>query len=149
MEVYHLGTTMYANQLTGEGAKLFGGRWNVKGCPCIYTAGSKALCVLEYAANVVLKQIPDDLSFTIYSLPDESWDAFLPKDLPVNWQETPPPVSTQEWGTKHLKNKLAICVPSVIIPEEFNFVLNPLHADFKKVRIVKVEPFSFDQRIKK
>lgn len=149
MEVYHLGTTMFARQLTGEGAKLFGGRWNVIGCPCIYTAGSKALCALEYAANVSLEQMPEDLSFTTYEIPETNWGVFQTKELPAGWANTPASMHVKEWGTRKLQNHLALQLPSVIIPSEFNFILNPLHPDFKKVRIKEVEPFTFDRRIKK
>lgn len=148
MLVYHLGITLFAKQLTGEGAKLYGGRWNPKGVPCLYACESKALCALEYAANVLLEDMPGDLSFSAYEIPDDSWISFLPKDLPTNWQEIPLPKSTQDWGAKHLQDTLALRVPSVIIPSEFNFVINPLHTDFKKVRLKGVESFSFDRRIK-
>ncbi len=65
MEVYHIGSPKYASQLTGEGAKLHGGRWNSIGTPCIYTSESIALCVLEYAANVSIEQMPSLLSITV------------------------------------------------------------------------------------
>lgn len=144
-----MGTTVYARQLTGEGAKLFGGRWNLIGCPCIYTAGSKALCALEYAANVLLEQMPEDLSFTTYDIPDRSWGVFQTKELPADWDNTPASVRVKEWGTSQLQNHLALRLPSIIIHSEFNYILNPLHPDFKKVRIKEVEPFTFDRRIKK
>jgi RES domain-containing protein len=149
MEVYHLGLTRFARQLTGEGAKLHGGRWNQIGYPCLYAAESKALCALEYAANVLLEEMPDDLSFTTYFLPDESWAVFHSGDLPTNWKATPAPASTQEWGTKQLQKHLAFMVPSVIIPSEYNFIINPLHPEFKKVKIKEVAQFTFDRRIKK
>ena len=148
MLLYHLGVTLYAKQLPGEGAKLYGGRWNPQGVACLYASQSKSLCVLEYAANIFLKNMPTALSFTTYEIPDNSWIGFLLKDLPANWKETPPPESTQTWGAKHLQNRLAIKVPSAIILSEFNFVINPLHVDFKFVRIKEIEPFSFDPRIK-
>src|SRR5438067_655659 len=143
MEVYHLGATLFARQLTGEGARLHGGRWNAIDYPCLYAAETKALCVLEYAVNVLQKEIPDDLSFTTYYLPDESWITFHEKDLPVNWKEKPAPASTKEWGIRHLQNHLAIRLPSIIIPTEFNFIINPLHPGFKKVQIKEITPFTF------
>lgn len=151
MEVYHLGKTKFADQLTGEGAKLHGGRWNLIGHPCIYTSESRALSVLEYAANVQLEEMPASLSITVYSLPDRSWKEFLISDLPQNWQEVPAPQETKEWGSGHLQAAkiLALKIPSVIIPSEFNFILNPLHPDFKKIKIKEILPFSFDTRIKK
>lgn len=148
MEVYRLGLTVFATQLTGEGAKLHGGRWSLIGQSCIYTAESKALCALEYAVNVSREEIPDKLSFTTFCLPDGSWAIFEETNLPANWMMQPAPTNTKEWGTKHLQNNLAIKVPSVIIPSEFNFILNPLHPGFEKVRIKAVEPFTFDRRFK-
>lgn len=148
MLIYHLGLTVYAKQLTGEGAKLYGGRWNPVGIACLYACESKALCALEYAANILLANMPGNLSFSTYEIPDNSWVSFLPKDLPANWQETPPPQSTKAWGAKQLQGSLAIRVPSAIIPSEFNFVINTHHADFKKLHLKSVEPFSFDRRIK-
>jgi len=150
MEVYHLGKTKFAEQLTGEGAKLHGGRWNLSGYPCLYTSGSRALSVLEYAANVHLEEMPFSLSITVYSIPDKSWKEFSMNDLPQNWLQIPAPEETKEWGSHFLQQAkfLALKVPSVIIPSEFNFILNPLHPDFKKVNIKEVHSFTFDARIK-
>lgn len=151
MEVYHLGKTKFAHQLTGEGAKLHGGRWNLIGTPCIYTSETRALSVLEYAANVQLEEMPESLSITVYTLPDKSWKEFTQKELPENWLHIPVPTETKEWGSRYLQQAkyLALKVPSVIIPSEFNFILNPLHPDFKKIKIKEIHPFSFDRRIKK
>ncbi len=148
MTVYHLGRTKFARQLTGEGARLQGGRWNLIGQPCIYASEARSLCVLEFAANIRFDQIADDLSFTAYQIPDNSWASFQINDLPVGWMEMISPTNVKEWGTKHLQQHLVLKLPSVIIPSEFNFILNPLHADFKKIRIKEVHPFSFDRRIK-
>jgi RES domain-containing protein len=150
MEVYHIGTKKFATQLTGEGAKLHGGRWNSIGTACLYTAESISLCVLEYAANVSLHQMPASLTVTVYTLPDKSWKEFALDELPKNWQEVPAPVETQEWGSLHLQEAkhLALKVPSVVIPSEHNYILNPLHTDFKKVVIKEILPFTFDSRIK-
>lgn len=151
MQVYHLGASKFATQLSGEGAKLFGGRWNNIGQPCIYTSESQALGILEYAANVSLENIPHSLSITVYMLPDDGWKEFKLSDLPKDWNEVPAPRSTMEFGTAHLQKGryLALKLPSVIIPTEYNFILNPLHPDFKKIRIKEVLPFNFDARIKK
>src|SRR5215203_1042535 len=137
MEIYHIGTKKFATQLTGEGAKLHGGRWNSIGTPCLYTAESIALCVLEYAANVSLQFLPPSLAITVYTIPDKSWKEFALEDLPKNWQEVPAPSEPQEWGSQHLEetNDLALKIPSVIIPSEYNYILDPLHPDFKKISI--------------
>lgn len=149
MYVYHLGRTKYAHQLSGEGAKLNGGRWNVIGQPCIYTSEAKSLCVLEYAANVLLDEITNDLSFTIYEIPDEGQAFFHTNDLPQRWKDTPSPSAVKEWGTHKLQLHFALKLPSVIVPSEFNYLLNPLHPDFKEVRIKEIESFTFDSRNKK
>ena len=149
MIVYHLGRTKFARQLTGEGAKLHGGRWNNIGQPCIYASEAKSLCVLEYAANVSLDEMNPDLAFTAYEIPDGSWATFTVRELPTGWRETPSPKAVRDWGPEQLQQHLALKLPSVIVPTEFNFLLNPLHHDFKKVRIKEVEPFTFDRRIKK
>ncbi len=151
MQVYHLGTSRFANQLTGEGAKIHGGRWNLIGVPCLYTSESKALSILEYAANVKLEEMPLSLSITVYTLPDKSWREYAVTDLPTNWQEIPAPNNTKEWGSKLLQEArvLALKLPSVLIPSEFNYILNPLHTDFSKVKIKEIHSFAFDTRIKK
>ncbi len=148
MIVYHLGQTRFARQLTGEGARLFGGRWNKIGQACIYTSEARSLCVLEYAANTSLYEIANDLAMTAYEIPDGHWQTFMPKQLPEEWMELKVPSSTQEWGNKQLQNNLALRLPSAIIPHEFNIILNPLHHDFKKVHIKEVASFTFDRRIK-
>jgi RES domain-containing protein len=151
MEVYHIGSKKFASQLTGEGAKLHGGRWNTIGIPCLYTADSIALCVLEYAANVSLHQMPLSLAITVYTIPEKCWKDFSINELPENWQEVPSPAETQEWGSRHFQDikYLALKLPSVIIPSEHNYLLNPLHPDFKKVKIKEILPFTFDSRIKR
>ena len=149
MIVYHLGSTKFARQLTGEGAKLHGGRWNNIGQPCLYTSESKSLCVLEYAANVSLDEMNPNLSFTFYEIPDDGWRFFTAKELPAGWTDRPSPAAVRNWGTEQLQKHLALKLPSVIVPSEFNYLLNPLHPEFKNVRIIDVEPFTFDRRIKK
>lgn len=150
MLVYHLGNTKYAHSLSGEGAKLHGGRWNLVGVPCIYTAESISLCVLEYAANVRLEELPQNLSITTYELPAKSWKEIAPATLPKNWQAVPAPEETKIFGSGLLRqNCLAIKLPSAVIPAEFNFILNPLADNFNLVKIVSIQPFSIDRRIKK
>lgn len=150
MEVYRLGNSKHARLLNGEGARLHGGRWNSIGIPCLYSSESVSLCVLEYACNVSLNLLPLSLSITVITLPDGSWHEFKLNELPKNWKATPPPVDTQLWGSKQLTeaSMLALKLPSVIIPTEHNYIINPLHPDFKKVKIKEVRPFNFDKRLK-
>jgi len=150
MKVYHLGHTRFAQALNGEGARLHGGRWNKQGSPCLYTSETQALCVLEYAANVSLDELPKTLSITVYELPTNSWLEPDLASLPKNWQAVPAPEETKAFGTELLQNNAVVAfkVPSAVIPTEYNFILNPLANDFNKVTIVNVFPFQIDRRIK-
>jgi RES domain-containing protein len=151
MLIYHLGNTKFARALNGEGAKLHGGRWNKIGVPCIYTSESKSLCVLEYAANVRLEEMPSSLSITVYELPEKSWKEINLNDLPTNWQEVPSPEENKQYGSELLQslNVPALKFPSVIIPSEYNFILNPLATKFEIIKIIEVHNFTMDNRIKK
>lgn len=150
MLVYHTGKSNHAWDLTGKGAELFGGRWNATGIPCIYASATKSLSILEYAVNVKLNRLPNDLSITTYKIPDDSWREISKGTLPLNWQDRPSPPETIKFGSAFLLKKeyAVIKIPSVIIIDEFNYILNPLHPAFGKIKIVEVSQFIFDVRIK-
>lgn len=150
MQVFHLGKSKFAGDLTGKGAELFAGRWNRKGVPCIYAASTLSLSVLEYAVNNSLDNIPRALSYTVYEIPDKGHKKLSISSLPGDWAERPVPASTMDFGTKLLRDgiHLIIAIPSVIVPEEYNFLINPFHRDFRKIKIVKVKDFVFDIRLK-
>ena len=131
---------------SGEGARLFGGRWNYKGIPAVYLSQNLSLSALEMFVRLTKKdnrirflcfkvEIPDSVKI------EERAVAYLPKD----WQQQPPPESTKEIGTGWLKagRSVLLRVPSVIIPQEFNYLLNPLHPDFKKIKVRKPVLFSY------
>src|SRR5687767_9137304 len=149
MLLYRIGHTMYANDLTGEGSKLFGGRWNDIGIPCIYSSVSRALCLLEYTCHAKKHLIPRDLSFVTYEVPDHSMHVFTISDLPGNWKHSPPPHESIEFGTAFLtENKyLLYCIPSVVIEEEMNYIINPSHPEMANVQIKDVKDYPYDLRI--
>jgi RES domain-containing protein len=136
--------------MSGTGARLFGGRWNRSGIPCVYTSGSLSLGVLEYAVNNSLYHIPRALSCSVYDIPHTGHKKLKVAALPGDWTSRPVPVSTMDFGSRLLAEKkhLIIAVPSVIIPGEYNFLINPLHQDIIKVRLVGIEDFVFDVRLK-
>lgn len=150
MQLYHLGSSRYARQLTGEGARLFGGRWNKKGDACIYTSGTRSLCMLEYLANVSLEEMPADMIITVYSFPDNLCRIVPIADLPQDWFNVPAPVSSKIFGSALLADKTCTCfaVPSAIVPAEKNYILNPAADGFEQLTIVGTEPFVIDHRIK-
>jgi RES domain-containing protein len=148
MKVYRLSKTQYAEDLKGTGSKLFGGRWNHIDTPCIYTSKSRALSVLEYAVNIHIDFIPRALSLCVFEIDDSQIHTVEEADLPGNWRNTPAPKSTKDFGTKLLQeNKAILKIPSIIIPQEFNYVINPL-ADKTHFKLLETRDFVFDLRIK-
>ena len=137
---------------TGVGAWLEGGRWNRKGIHMIYTAGSIALAALEIVVHLPETAILYNQYVRIPVQFDSGQVIELPmSDLPENWNDHPPSESAQEIGTSWVvaKNSLVLKVPSSVIPEEYNFLINPLHHDASQLKIGKAEPFTFDPRIKR
>ncbi len=150
MLVYRVGATKYANDLTGEGAKLNGGRWNHVGIPCIYAGESRAIVLLEYSAHVSIDNIKRALSFTTFSVPDDSILELYTADLPGNWKDFPHPRETRDLGSQLLKENeyLLLKFPSAIIQEESIYILNPNHALMKKVSVKEVRDYAYDIRVK-
>lgn len=147
MIVYRLSKSVYANDLSGKGADLVGGRWNSRGNAVLYTSQSIALCVTEIAVHVPLGILPKDYDLIHIEIPDDN--ILEVKRLPKDWQTFPHADSTQKIGDKFLKDKkyLVLKVPSAAVQGEFNFLVNPRHPDFDKVKIKKKEKFSFDERL--
>ena len=150
MIVYRIGKTKYASDLKGEGARLFGARWNNKMVGCLYTSESRALALLEYTVNVNIDDIPRALSITVIEIPDKPVRFLTEADLPGNWKEYPAPFSTKDFGSKLLMAAAepVIQIPSTIIPHEFNYLLNPMHPDSTKFKIIEIVDFLYDVRIK-
>jgi RES domain-containing protein len=137
-----------ATAFDGEGARLYGGRWNSADTGVIYASGSQALAALETLVHLLP---PVVIKFVVFAI--EFDDALVEKmpraHLPKNWTDEPPPPSTQAIGDQWVKEarSAVIELPSIIIPTEPNYLLNPAHPDFKKIRIGKPKPFSFDPRL--
>jgi RES domain-containing protein len=141
-----------ANQaFTGEGARLFGGRWNSPGIPLIYTSATASLAVLEIFANVQRSEL-----LGAYMLMSCGFDAALvthvsPQVLPKNWRHSPPPPELREIGDGWVirEESAVLAVPSSIIETELNYLINPRHVDFQKVERSEPEPFRFNLRLVK
>lgn len=151
IRAYRLVKTKHAgNAFSGDGSHVSGGRWNAAGIPVVYTAESRALGALEILIGIELKDARE-LDYTI--IPVEFDKALVEiigkKTLPKDWKDYPPPHSTQMIGKKWARdnNSAILQVPSVIMPKEYNYVLNPNHEDFKKIKILKAETFTFDSRL--
>jgi RES domain-containing protein len=150
MLVYRIGKTKYALDLTGEGARLNGGRWNHKLTACLYTSETRALALLEYTVNVNIDDIPRALSFTTLEIPATPMEVLKEDDLPGNWKRAPAPASTKDFGTALLKaaKSLILKIPSTVIPNEYNYLINPAHPAHKDCKILEMEDFVYDLRIK-
>jgi len=150
MHLYRLAKKKFARDITGEGSRLYGGRWNHAGTPCVYTAENRALTILEYSVSIDLEDVPRALSLITLEVPNDSVTSCETADLPGNWKKVPAPVHTKNFGNRLLQEKtsLLIKIPSTIIPQEFNYIINPLHALIDKVKIVAEEDFVYDVRIK-
>ena len=148
MIVFRITLARYAETLAASGNPA---RWNPKDVKVIYTAASRSLACLENVVHrnsrglqdrfrILAIQIPDELTITIISR----------KSLPTHWDAFSNMPITQAIGEQWVRNnKSAILkVPSVIIPEECNYILNPLHRDFEQVQVIGNEPFRFDVRLK-
>ena len=147
MIVYRLSKGQYANDLSGKGAELVGGRWNSRGNAMLYTSQSIALCVTEIAVHVPLGILPKDYQLIHIEIPHE--DFLEVTRLPKDWQTFPHSNSTQMLGDKFLKEHkhLVFKVPSAAVQGEFNFLINPRHKNFNQIKIVKIENFNFDERL--
>lgn len=134
---------------SGEGARRYGGRWNHAGTPMVYTAGSISLAALEVLAHLEAYQvlntyvcIPVEFDEALYRTIDLS-------RVPDDWAADPAPSSTRDLGTDWIRSSgsAVLAVPSVLIPLERNYLINPLHPDFGKLRIGSPQPFRFDPRV--
>ena len=150
MLVYRIGKTKYANNLSGEGARLFGGRWNHILTACVYASENRALALLEFTVNTNIDFIPRALSITTIEIPDTHILIVTQSDLPGNWKEAPAPSSTKDFGTQLLKTAATpvIKIPSVVVPDESNYLLNPAHPESSLCRVVETKDFVYDVRIK-
>ncbi|WP_448700808.1 RES family NAD+ phosphorylase [Mucilaginibacter sp. AW1-3] len=150
MILYRLSKQQYINDLSGRGAELTGGRWNSKGIPVLYTAESRALAAIEIAVHIPLGIIPSNYYLAAIELPGPDRIARIEiADLPARWDSHPFIKITQRAGDIFIKeNKhLALQVPSATVKGDHNYLINPNHVDFKKVKVISTEPFEFDSRL--
>ena len=140
-----------AAAFTGEGARRYGGRWGEVGVPLVYTSAHLSLSVLE-----VLVQLVDYADLEDYvavpALIDEALvETVAREDLPADWRSLPPPRATRALGSAWAREarSAVLQVPSVVLPEESNYVVNPLHPDFGKIRVGEARPLGIDPRLLK
>jgi RES domain-containing protein len=149
MLLFRLARRVYP-PLDGEGARLYGGRWNSPGAPAAYAASHLSLAVLELLVHTDPDTLPADLvAHTVEApddLPAERVDA---ASLPPDWREVPDHPACRALGDAWLAAARTplLAVPSAVVPEETNWLLNPRHPAAARVRAVRARPFSFDARL--
>jgi len=133
----------------GEGARLYGGRWNRPGTRLVYGAEHLSLAALELFVHLDPEDAVRPMFRFRVELPDSSFERLSPSRLPANWRSYPTPDETAAIGTEWAQRgeALALAVPSAIIPEEHNILLNPVHAGFARLALHAGEPFSLDSRM--
>ena len=150
MEVFRLTKKKYATILSGIGAALKGARWNSPGVELIYTAANRSLAMAEVAVHFTLATLPSDYMMMTVHIPDNiKLKKVTNSELPPNWNDFPPPASAQAIGDKFVAdNKYCVLqISSSITQGDFNFLINPNHPEFTRIKIVGVEKFPFDKRI--
>jgi len=150
MLVYRIAKTKYIHDLSGIGARTYGGRWSNRGVPIIYTSESRALATVEYLVHVPLPIVPSDISIASLNIPDGmTLREISISELPANWRDFPAPPELAELGTQWTlaNDTLLLRVPSAVVEHEFNILINPLHSDMKHITISRTERYSFDVRL--
>lgn len=147
MIIYRLSTGKFAKDISGTGAKLYGGRWNPIGFAGLYTSQYISLAILEILVRATKFTSPDSYTLTSFEIPDNCIFSIQLKKLKKEWKSDLK--YTQGIGEDFLTENNCLClqVPSAIVPMENNFLLNPLHPDFKKVKIIDSELLELDKRL--
>lgn len=148
MIVYRISNPAHSNDISGTGAKRMGGRWNSAGIPVLYTSQHISLSLLEMLVNTNFKDYTIALDLMYISFPDQQPISIIESiNLKNNWKDDFD--YTRFMGDEFIRQNrsLLLKVPSAVIHEEFNYLANPLHADFKKIKIIKTKSFWPDKRL--
>lgn len=136
---------------SGEGSRRFGGRWNSVGVAMVYTAGSMSLAALEMVVHLETDELLESYWAVKASFDEELVAELDRSQLPPDWRADVPPASTRELGDEWVRSEKSVVlrVPSVIIESECNYLFNPRHSAFSRVRLTAPQPFTFDARLRK
>ena len=150
MHLYRLTKPLYAEDKSGTGAYLYGGRWNRQGTHMLYTASSPALAVAEAWVHVSVAAWLDVFSMVHFFLPNDCLVSELDiSTLGQDWQSKES--LTQQAGDDWIADRksIGLRVPSAVVPDDYNILINPHHPDISRLVIQKIVPFRFDSRMLK
>ena len=150
MRAWRITKTRYAAEaLVSEGARRFGGRWTSPGFRVIYASESLSLATLEVLVHLQATEPIAAYSVFTVEIPDSLVGELEEANLPRNWRDYPTPPSNRALGDEWLTScrSAVLEVPSVVIPHEHNFLINPEHEDFERLRFSGPEPFAMDSRL--
>jgi RES domain-containing protein len=135
--------------MSGRGAYRRGGRWNSQGREIIYMSESLSLCVLENLTHLVKVPMMQNFKSIWVDIPEALIRILEDKDLPLTWKAIPAPKATKEIGDKWFDEKISVVlkVPSTVVPTQWNFVLNPTHPDFNKLKSGEIRVLELDDRL--
>lgn len=134
----------------GQGAKTYGGRWNPIGAAVVYTSSSLALAAFELLVHLGVKTTPKPHVAIPADIPENiKIDSVEQNQLPSNWRDDPPPPVLAIIGKQWIRDaqSAVLRVPSAVIDEEWNYLLNPEHPDFTQIAFGLAKPFKFDARL--
>lgn len=151
MKVFRIVPSPRAKDLSGEGARLYGGRWNSKGVPMIYSATTASLAVLETLVHMSLDVFPENLVLVTLNIPKEFVQNLDLSRLPTNWATYPASSDVHAIGDTWAREEasLGLLVPSAILPQENNLIINPRHPKSGNLKIVEIIPYQVDRRLLK
>lgn len=151
MELFRITQEKYAEDLSGNGARLYGGRWNSEGLFAVYTSSSRSLALLETLAHTPVKMLHEKIYILVtLSVPDAVKPEEMDREkLTAGWDAPDTRLLTRKLGDQFLRSKsgLLLSVPSVLMPEENNYIINPLHPELKKIKLINKRRIHFDARV--
>lgn len=149
MRAWRIANSRFALDRSCIGAITHGGRWNPIGMPMLYAASSISLAAVERLVHLGHSPWPEQELVAI-DFPDSA-EIYRPSHdvLPARWDAMPTSSAAQAFGRAWLIDgtSLAMAVPSVVIPEQVNILLNPMHPEFSQVVLTRLRPFALDLRL--
>ncbi len=150
MQLWRLVKTKYVSTaLDGEGSRLYGGRWTSPGTPAIYASDNPALAVLEVLVHLQNGSVLPAYSLIAATVPDALLESLTTSSLPPSWNSSPVPPEVQAIGDAWIRSgrSLGLRVPSAVVQESVNVLVNPAHRQFAQFRIDSIKRFDFDHRL--